>query len=292
MPVQTAIIPAAGMGTRFLPASKAVPKELVTVVDRPVIQYAVEELVRAGIRDICIVTSEGKEAVTHHFTSNAKLETALREKAKNDLLEEMLQLNELADIFCVTQNEPLGLGKAVWIARDHVHDEPFVVLLPDELLDPSDNFLAEMIRTYERTSSSVIAVDEVPHESIGSYGCIDPESAEGDSMRVRAIVEKPDPQEAPSNLALIGRYVLAPEVMDILATVKPGAGGEIQLTDALAVLAEQGRLVAQRYRGRRWDAGTKLGYLQATVALAFDHPELGVEFRSYLEEIQRVATHA
>ena len=292
MPVQTAIIPAAGMGTRFLPASKAVPKELVTVVDRPVIQYAVEELVRAGIRDICIVTSEGKEAVTHHFTSNAKLETALREKAKNDLLEEMLQLNELADIFSVTQNEPLGLGHAVWIARDHVHDEPFVVLLPDELLDPSDNFLAEMIRTYERTSSSVIAVDEVPHESIGSYGCIDPESAEGDSMRVRAIVEKPDPQEAPSNLALIGRYVLAPEVMDILATVKPGAGGEIQLTDALAVLAEQGRLVAQRYRGRRWDAGTKLGYLQATVALAFDHPELGVEFRSYLEEIQRVATHA
>ncbi|HEX2054185.1 MAG TPA: UTP--glucose-1-phosphate uridylyltransferase [Actinomycetota bacterium] len=286
MPVETAIIPAAGMGTRFLPASKAVPKELVTVVDRPVIQYAVEELVRAGIRNICIVTSEGKEALTHHFTSNAKLETVLRDKGKTDLLEEMLELNKLADIYSVTQNEPLGLGHAVWVARDHVDDDPFVVLLPDEILDPADDFLSEMIGTHERTGSSVIAVDEVPHESIGSYGCIDPEPADGDAMRVRAIIEKPDPAEAPSDLALIGRYVLSPDVMEILETVEPGAGGEIQLTDALAVLAAKGKLVAQRYRGRRWDAGTKLGYLQATAALAFDHPELGPEFRAYLEKIQ------
>jgi UTP--glucose-1-phosphate uridylyltransferase len=280
------------MGTRFLPASKAVPKELVTVVDRPVIQYAVEELVRAGITNICIVTSEGKEAVTHHFTSNAKLETALRDKAKHELLEEMLELNQLADIYTATQNEPLGLGHAVWVAREHIQDEPFVVLLPDELLDPADNFLAEMISTYERTSSSVIAVDEVPHESIGSYGAIDPEPSGDDWMRVRALVEKPDPSDAPSDLAIIGRYVLAPEVMDILGTVKPGSGGEIQLTDALAVLAGQGKLVAQHYRGRRWDAGTKLGYLQATAALAFDHPELGPGFRAYLEQIQRVSAHA
>ena len=280
------------MGTRFLPASKAVPKELVTVVDRPVIQYAVEELVRAGITNICFVTSEGKEAVTHHFTSNAKLETALREKAKHDLLEEMLELNQLADIYTVTQNEPLGLGHAVWVAREHIQNEPFVVLLPDELLDPADNFLAEMISTYERTSSSVIAVDEVPHESIGSYGAIDPEPSDDDWMRVRALVEKPDPSDAPSDLAIIGRYVLSPEVMEILETVKPGSGGEIQLTDALAVLAGQGKLVAQHYRGRRWDAGTKLGYLQATAALAFDHPELGAGFRAYLEQIQRVSAHA
>jgi UTP--glucose-1-phosphate uridylyltransferase len=291
MPVKTAIIPAAGLGTRFLPASKAVPKELVTVVDRPVIQYAVEELVRAGITNICIVISEGKEAVTHHFSSNAKLETALREKQKRALLEEMLRLNDLAHIYSVTQNEPLGLGHAVWVAREYVHDDPFVVLLPDEILDPADNFVAEMIETYERTASSVIAVDEVPHDSIGSYGAIDPEPAFDDVMKVKAMVEKPDPEAAPSDLAIIGRYVLDPEVMKILETVKPGAGGEIQLTDALAVIAGQGRLMAQRYRGRRWDAGTKLGYLQATAALAFDHPELGSDFRSYLEQIQSQTTH-
>lgn len=292
MPVNTAIIPAAGLGTRFLPASKAVPKELVTVVDRPIIQYAVEELVRAGITNICIVTSEGKEALTDHFSSNSKLESALRDKAKHDLLEEMMQLNKLANIFPVTQDEPLGLGHAVWVARQCVGDDPFVVLLPDELLDPADNFVADMVETYHRMGASVIAVDQVPHESIGSYGSIDPEPSEDDAMRVRALVEKPDPSVAPSDLAIIGRYVLDPEILDILSSVKPGAGGEIQLTDALAVLAEQGRLVAHRYRGRRWDAGTKLGYLQATAALAFEHPELGAGFRSYLDQIQGVPTDA
>jgi UTP--glucose-1-phosphate uridylyltransferase len=291
MPVQTAIIPAAGLGTRFLPASKVVPKELVTVVDRPVIQYAVEELVRAGITNICIVISEGKEAVTHHFTSNSKLETALREKKKQALLEEMLKLNTMADIFSVVQDEPLGLGHAVWVARKEIQDEPFVVVLPDELLDPADNFVAEMVETYDRTSHSVIAVDEVPHEDIGSYGSIDPEPSSDDTMKVKAMVEKPEPEVAPSNLAIIGRYVLDPEVMKILETVKPGSGGEIQLTDALAVLAGQGRLMAQHYRGRRWDAGTKLGYLQATAALAFDHPELGSGFRAYLDQIQSQTTH-
>ncbi len=291
MPVQTAIIPAAGLGTRFLPASKAVPKELVTVVDRPVIQYAVEEVVRAGITNIIIVISEGKEAVTDHFSPNIRLETALRNKQKKALLEEMLKLNTVADIFSVIQDEPLGLGHAVWVARKEIRDEPFVVLLPDEILDPADNFVAEMIETYDRTSHSVIAVDEVPHETIGSYGSIDPEPSSDDTMKVKAVVEKPEPQAAPSDLAIIGRYVLDPEVMMILETVKPGSGGEIQLTDALAVLAGQGRLMAQRYRGRRWDAGTKLGYLQATAALAFDHPELGSDFRAYLEQIQSQTTH-
>jgi UTP--glucose-1-phosphate uridylyltransferase len=291
MPVQTAIIPAAGMGTRFLPASKVVPKELVTVVDKPVIQYAVEELVRAGITNICIVTSEGKEAISHHFHSNAKLESALKDKAKHDLLEEIQQLNNLAHIFSVTQDEPLGLGHAVWVAREHVHDDAFVVLLPDELLDPADNFLADMITTYEQTGKSVIAVDEVPHETIGSYGSIDPEPSDTDAMKVLALVEKPDPSVAPSDLALIGRYVLDPQVMEILEHVKPGAGGEIQLTDALEVLAGGGRLMARRYRGRRWDAGTKQGYLQATAALAFEHPELGPAFRDYLAEIQALSSH-
>lgn len=165
------------------------------------------------------------------------------------------------------------------------------MLLPDELLDPADNFLADMIATYEATGKSVIAVDEVPHETIGSYGSIDPEPSHTDAMTVRALVEKPDPSVAPSDLALIGRYVLDPQVMDILKDVKPGAGGEIQLTDALEVLAGEDRLMAQRYRGRRWDAGTKQGYLQATAALAFEHPELGPAFREYLAEIQALSSH-
>ncbi len=292
MPVQTAIIPAAGMGTRFLPASKSVPKELVTVVDRPVIQYAVEELVRAGITNICIVISEGKEAVTQHFAPNAKLEAILIEKAKHELLAEMQKLSNLADISSVNQDQPLGLGHAVWVAREHIGDDPFVVLLPDELLDPADNFIAEMIQTYQDTGSSVVAVDEVPHETIGSYGSIDPEPSDNDAMRVRALVEKPDPAVAPSDLALIGRYVLDPKVMQILEHTTPGAGGEIQLTDALEILAGEGRLMAQRYRGRRWDAGTKKGYLQATLALAFQHPELGGDFRSYLAGLGGPSTNA
>lgn len=291
MPVHTAIIPAAGMGTRFLPASKVVPKELVTVVDRPVIQYAVEELVRAGITNICIVSSEGKEAVSNHFSTNSKLEAALRDKAKHDLLDELHRLNNLADIFTVLQDEPLGLGHAVWVARNFVEGDPFIVLLPDELLDPAGNFIGEMIHTYDETGHSVIAVDEVPHETIGSYGSIDPGSPTGDTMPVKALVEKPDPALAPSDLAIIGRYVLDPKVMEILTHVKPGSGGEIQLTDALAVLAADGELAAQRYRGRRWDAGTKQGYLQATAALAFDHPELGPAFREYLNQLQGEHIH-
>lgn len=292
MPVRTAIIPAAGLGTRFLPASKAVPKELVAVVDRPIIQYAVEELVRAGIHNICIVSSEGKEALMNHFNSHAKLEAALKSSGKTALLEEMAQLEQLADIYTVQQHQPLGLGHAVWVAREHVQDDPFVVLLPDELLDPSENFLAQMIQTYERCSSSVIAIQQVPHRSIVSYGSIDPEPGpEQDTVRVRSIVEKPAPDEAPSDLAVIGRYVLDPVVMDILGRIQPGAGGEIQLTDALGELAEQKKLMGRIYRGRRWDAGTKQGYLEATASLALEHPELGPAFRNYLENALGESRH-
>ena len=292
MPVRRAIIPAAGLGTRFLPASKAVPKELVTVVDRPIIQYAVEELVRAGITDICIVTSEGKEALVDHFSSNSKLEQALDDKGKHDLLDEIRQLSAMADITSVLQDEPRGLGHAVWTAREYVQDEPFVVLLPDELLDPTDNFLGEMIETFESNQQSVVAVTEVPHSAIGSYGAIDAEGADGDVLRVQSLVEKPRPDEAPSDLAVIGRYVLTPDVMDILENIEPGAGGEIQLTDALAVLARSGSLYAQVLRGRRWDAGTKQGYLEATAALALEHPELGESFRDYLESIRAGVSNA
>ena len=292
MPVRTAIIPAAGLGTRFLPASKAVPKELVTVVDRPIIQYAVEEAVRAGITDICIVTSEGKEALLDHFSSNSRLEDALGKKGKHTLLEEVRRLTSLANITSVVQDEPRGLGHAVWTARNAIDDEPFVVLLPDELFDPADNFLGEMVASFEALGKSVIAVTEVPHEAISSYGAIEVEDGDGDVLRIRSLVEKPEPEEAPSDLAVIGRYVLTPEVMEILEHVEPGAGGEIQLTDALAVLARRGELYAQVLKGRRWDAGTKHGYLQATAALALEHPELGESFRGYLETIGAVATSA
>ena len=286
MPVRTAIIPAAGLGTRFLPASKAVPKELVTVVDRPIIQYGVEELVRAGVTNICIVTSEGKEGLINHFSSNSRLETALDNAGKHEILDKMQQLNSLAEITSVVQEEPRGLGHAVWVAREVIDDEPFVVLLPDELLDPAVNFLGEMIDTFDILQTSVIAVAEVPHHDVGSYGVIQPDDGDGEVLRVRTLVEKPRPDSAPSNLAVIGRYVLVPEVMDILGRVEPGAGGEIQLTDALAVLAGRGKLYAQVLSGRRWDAGTKQGYLEATAALALEHPELGQGFRNYLETIR------
>ncbi|MEX2551383.1 MAG: UTP--glucose-1-phosphate uridylyltransferase [Actinomycetota bacterium] len=286
MPVRTAIIPAAGLGTRFLPASKAVPKELVTVVDRPIIQYGVEELVRAGVKNICIITSEGKEGLINHFSSNSRLETALGNAGKHEILDKMQQLNSLAEITSVVQEEPRGLGHAVWVARDVIDDEPFVVLLPDELLDPAVNFLGEMIDTFDVLQKSVIAVAEVPHRDVGSYGVIQPDDGDGEVLRVRSVVEKPRPESAPSNLAVIGRYVLVPEVMGILGRVEPGAGGEIQLTDALAVLAGRGELYAQVLSGRRWDAGTKQGYLEATAALALEHPELGQGFRNYLETIR------
>lgn len=284
MPVRKAIIPAAGMGTRFLPASKAVPKEMVTIVDRPVIQYAVEELARAGVTDICIVDSAGKEALADHFRCNAELERLLEKKDKTQLLEELRQLSSLAEISFVAQNEPLGLGHAVWVAREYAGGDPVVVLLPDEVIDPAENLVGEMIRTFDAASVSVVAVDQVPHASIGSYGAIEPEDPKADSTAVRSLVEKPHPDDAPSDLALIGRYVLDPSIFGILERLPPGAGGEIQLTDALAVLAGRGQLMARRFRGRRWDAGTKQGYLEATVSLALDHPELGTSFRNYLQQ--------
>lgn len=281
--MRKAIIPAAGMGTRFLPASKAVPKEMVTIVDRPVIQYAVEELARAGICNICIVDSEGKQALGDHFRCNSQLEELLERKNKLQLLDELRQLSALADISFVAQNDPKGLGHAVWVARDYAAQEPVVVLLPDEIIDPAENLVGEMVQTFEKTSVSVVAVDRVPHDSIGSYGAIDPEDSEADTTPVRSLVEKPHPDDAPSDLALIGRYVLDPSIFSILESLPPGSGGEIQLTDALAILAGRGQLMARRFRGRRWDAGTKEGYLQATVSLALDHPQLGESFRRYLE---------
>jgi UTP--glucose-1-phosphate uridylyltransferase len=286
MPVRKAVIPAAGLGTRFLPASKAVPKVLLPVVDKPAVQYAVEEAVRAGITNICIVTSPGGDAVAEYFSPAPVLEKALEASGKWELLEEVRSLTQLADIDYVTQDEPLGLGHAVLVARDYVGDEPFAVALPDEIFDPAGSVLADMVGAFERYSASVIAVAEVPDREISLYGSIDPEPVSGDVMRVRLVVEKPRPSEAPSNLAVVGRYVLDPEAFEALAGLAPAEDGEIQLTEGLSALAQRGRLFAQLYRGRRWDVGNREGYLRAVVTLAAERADLGPLFRQFLREFR------
>lgn len=283
MSIRKAVIPAGGLGTRILPASKAIPKEMITVVDRPLIQYAVEEIVRSGISDICIVVSPGKQSLLDHFKSNAELEAALDAKGKTDLMATVTALNELADVSSVTQEEPLGLGHAVWLTRDFVGDEPFVVALPDELFDPAEPLLADLIATYLEHRQSVVAVLEVPHLSISLYGAIGTEDPDAALINVNSVIEKPDPSSAPSDLALVGRYVLDPSVFEILDGLGRGAGGEIQLADALGVLAGQRRLLARRYSGRRWDVGNQAGYLQAVVDLASEHPVAGPAFRAHLD---------
>ena len=256
---------------------------LLPIVDRPVVQYAVEEVIRAGVTDICIVISEGSESIADHFGRIPELEALLQERGKTDLLEEVRALSELANFEYITQEEPLGLGHAVLIARDFIGDEPFMCALPDEIYDPAENILGEMAAAFEKLSHSVITVTEVPKDLIRLYGSIDVEEI-GDLMAVKWVVEKPDPDEAPSNFAIVGRYVLDPEIFPLLAALEPGAGGEIQLTDALDSMAKNGRLSAQLYRGRRWDAGNKDGFLRATVTLASERSDLGPSFRQFLEE--------
>ena len=274
MPIRKAVIPAAGFGTRFLPVSKAVPKVLLPVVDRPVIQYAVEELARAGIDRICIVVSHGQGAIADHFSPAPELEAALEAAGKLEALASVRAPTELADIYYITQHRPLGLGHAVACARNFVGDEPFAVILPDELFDPGNRFLSEMVEVFDEHQASVIAGMEVPHHLISRYGVIDAEDLAADPLRVRSLVEKPPADEAPSDLAIVGRYVLDPEVMEILAKTEPGAIGEIQLTDALDVLARRGSLFARRYDGRRWDVGNKQGFLKANFELAAERADL------------------
>ena len=265
MPVRTGVIPAAGLGTRFLPASKAVPKVLLPVFDRPIIQYAVEEMARAGIEQITIVVSPGQTAIAEHFSPAPELEAMLEAAGKLDLLAASRAPQNLAEIRYVDQPHPLGLGHAVWCARDQVGDEPFAVVLPDELFDPAEDFLASLVCLFDEKGASAIAGLEVPHAEISRYGVIEPADPVADPVRITSLVEKPPADEAPSDIAIVGRYVLEPRVFGILSAVTPGAVGEIQLTDALQVLAKEGRLWAKRYRGRRWDVGTREGLLQANV---------------------------
>lgn len=289
--VRKAVIPAAGLGTRFLPATKSIPKELLPVVDKPAIQYVVEEAVRAGIHDILTITGRNKAALEDHFDRHWELEAALERKGDENRLKRVQKSAELGNVHFVRQGEPLGLGHAVLCAEAFVGDEPFAVLLGDDLIDERDHLLADMMAAQQRHGGSVIALMEVPREQINLYGCAAVEALDGESedvVRVTGLVEKPAVEEAPSNLAVIGRYVLAPEIFPVLERTRPGRGGEIQLTDALLTMATEtgpgGGVTGVVFRGDRYDTGDRLDYLKAVVRLAVRHPDFGDDFHAWLDD--------
>lgn len=289
MTIRKAVIPAAGLGTRFLPASKAIPKELIPVVDKPGVQYVVEEAVRAGLDDILIITSRSKGGIADHFDRSLELESHLESAGKNELLAEVRAVAELAQVHYVRQKEPLGFGHAVLMAREHVGDEPFAVMVPDEIVPAPPggeaDLMPAMVEIYERLNRSVIAVQEVPHEEIVAYGAIDPEFVEDKVARIKDMIEKPSLEEAPSDLASRGRYVLSPDIFDALAKTQAGAGGEIQLTDGIKKLADEQGAYAYVFDGVMMDVGKKLEYLKATVELALAHDDLGKSFKDYLAQL-------
>ena len=276
--IKKAVFPVAGMGTRFLPATKASPKEMLPIVDKPLIQYAVEEAVEAGCTDIVFITGRNKRSIEDHFDKAYELETELERKNKNALLELTQNiLPEGVNLMYIRQTEALGLGHAVLCAAPAVGNEPFAVILADDLIDAPKGALAQMMDVYNATGSSVLGVETVDPNQTGSYGIV--EIAPKDAyQRVTSIVEKPKPADAPSNLAVVGRYILTPAIFDLLRHTQAGAGGEIQLTDAIAALLQQETVLAHAFSGQRYDCGSKLGYLQATLAYGCKHPEVGVEF--------------
>ncbi len=283
--VRKAVIPVAGMGTRFLPASKAIPKEMLTIVDRPTIQYIVEEVVESGIEEIILVTSAGKQAIENHFDYDFELDTVLARKNKKKLLEELRRISSLIDIVAVRQKKPLGLGHAIWTTRNVVGNEPFLVLLGDDLVLSTTPCSRQMLDLYEEVGESIVAVQRVPARETFQYGIVEGETVRDRVQRVERMVEKPAPGTTDSDMAIIGRYLLMPEIFQLLEKTTPGHGGEIQLTDALQALAKQREMYAYEFQGTRFDAGDKLGYLKAVVAYALRHPELKDEFRSYIKEV-------
>lgn len=283
--VRKAIIPAAGLGTRFLPATKAMPKEMLPIVDKPTIQYIVEEAVESGIEDIIIVTGKGKRAIEDHFDNAWELEQNLAEKGKFDLLDKVRYSSNLANIHYIRQKEPLGLGHAVWCARNFIGDEPFAVLLGDDIVQNDPPCLKQLIDQYEETRSSVIGVQQVPEEETHRYGIIAPASKEGRRYQVDKFVEKPKQGTAPSNLAIIGRYLLTPEIFMFLDKQEKGAGGEIQLTDAIQQLNQIQRVFAYQFEGKRYDVGEKLGFVKSTIEFALQDENLKEELQAFLKEV-------
>ncbi|NLK52191.1 MAG: UTP--glucose-1-phosphate uridylyltransferase GalU [Syntrophomonadaceae bacterium] len=288
--VRKAVIPAAGLGTRFLPATKAQPKEMLPVVDKPAIQYIVEEAVASGIEDIIIITGRGKRAIEDHFDKAYELESILEGKMDFERLREIREIVNLVDIHYIRQREPKGLGHAVYCARKFVGDEPFAVLLGDDIVVSETPCLRQLIEVYDEYGGTVLGVQEVPTAEVSRYGIVAPKSSEEIKPEhrqqvwpVQDLVEKPSVEKAPSNIAILGRYIIQPKVFHYLEKQTPGAGGEIQLTDALRKLREVGPLYAYSFEGRRYDIGTKLGYLQATVEIALEREDLKDEFADYLK---------
>jgi UTP--glucose-1-phosphate uridylyltransferase len=288
--VTKAIFPVAGMGTRFLPATKSVPKEIMTLVDRPLVQYAIDEARAAGIKEFIFVTSRGKSALEDYFDQHQILEQELRKKGKDELLETLKETNmESGAIAYIRQHKALGLGHAVWCARRLIANEPFAVMLPDDVIAAETPCLQQMVEAYEETGGNMVAAMEVPPEKASSYGVLDVAEENGQVIKVKGMVEKPKADEAPSNLAVIGRYILSPTVLQNLNKMKHGAGGEIQLTDAIAEdIERQNNVHGFRFRGQRFDCGSKAGFLQATVAFALARDDLRDDLARYLEDIVHI----
>ncbi|MGI3169639.1 UTP--glucose-1-phosphate uridylyltransferase GalU [Pseudooceanicola sp. C21-150M6] len=288
--ISKAIFPVAGMGTRFLPATKSIPKEIMSLVDRPLIQYAIDEARAAGIKEFIFVTSRGKAALEDYFDHAPQLESELKRKGKTDLLEEVKNTNmDSGQIAYIRQHKPLGLGHAVWCARRLVGNEPFAVILPDDIIAAEKPCLQQMVEAFEENPGNMVAAMEVPAERASAYGILDVKEDMGSVVSVNGMVEKPAPGEQPSNLAVIGRYLLTPQIMKNLNKKQTGAGGEIQLTDAIAQEIEEGRDVfGYRFRGQRFDCGSKSGYLQATVSFALSRPELRDDLMGFLREVVNV----
>ncbi|MGD6794199.1 UTP--glucose-1-phosphate uridylyltransferase GalU [Metabacillus indicus] len=286
MRVRKAIIPAAGLGTRFLPATKAQPKEMLPIVDKPTIQYIIEEAVASGIEDILIVSGRGKRAIEDHFDKSYELEETLVKKEKWDLLSKVQGISELANIHYIRQKEPLGLGHAIYCARRFIGNEPFAVMLGDDIVQSDVPCLKQLIDVYDQFQSTVIGVQKVKPEDVSKYGIVSynlNEKKTDNVYKVRDLVEKPKREEAPSNTAILGRYILRPEIFEILGNLKPGSGGEIQLTDALKELAQKEEVTAYHFVGKRYDVGDKLGFIQATIDFAMDNEELRDDILTYIK---------
>jgi UTP--glucose-1-phosphate uridylyltransferase len=284
--IKKAIIPAAGLGTRFLPATKAMPKEMLPIVDKPTIQYIVEEAIESGIEDIIIVTGKGKRAIEDHFDHAFELEQNLFEKGKIDLLNKVKHSSSIADIHYIRQKEPMGLGHAIWCARKFIGEEPFAVLLGDDIVQAPVPCLKQLINQFEITESSIVGVKEIPNQHTNRYGIIDPASKTDKLYAVNNLIEKPSIHEAPSNLAIMGRYILTPNIFKFLEIQEKGSGGEIQLTDALQQLNKVDSIFAYEFEGTRYDVGEKLGFITTTIEIALrDHPSLKVPLLKYIETI-------
>ena len=286
--VRKAIIPAAGLGTRFLPATKSQPKEMLPIVDKPTLQYIIEEAIESGIEEILIVTGRSKKSIEDHFDRSVELELELEQKGKTEMLEMVQDISNMVNIHYIRQKEPKGLGHAVHCAKSFIGNEPFAVLLGDDIVDAETPCLKQMIDAYDEYKTSILGVQEVAKENVDKYGILDVKYIEDRVYKVKDMVEKPSVEDAPSNIAILGRYIITPEIFNILETQEAGKGGEIQLTDALQTLATKEAIYAYNFEGRRYDVGDKLGFLEATVDFALKRPELKEEFSAFLKS---KATH-